>query len=133
MEMPDRWERPEAAGEIFAGDDNSSCARRGRKKSRLKIRRLLNFCRQVCLFFCDEWQQANESCSQHCCSDGTLIKSGRASAAARKNAAFTVDQVSQGLQVFVVHVHWTWNFTTAREHAAHLFLFQTSTAFTKFL
>ncbi len=85
------------------------------------------------LFFCHERQQTDEPSPQDSGSNSTLIQSSGACSASWKNTTFAINQISQGLQILVVHIDWTWYFTMPSKHAAHLFLFQTSTAFTKFL
>lgn len=85
------------------------------------------------LFFGHEWQQPDEACAKNGLANGSLEQGRRSSSTARQNAAFAVDQRSEGLQVLVVHVHWTWHYTTASELAAHLFLLQTSTTLTELL
>lgn len=85
------------------------------------------------LLLCHERQQTDKPSPQDSGSDSTLIQSSGACSASWKNTTFAINQISQGLQILVVHIHWTWYFTMPSKHAAHLFLFQTSSAFTKFL
>lgn len=85
------------------------------------------------LFFCDERQQADESCPKNCGPNGALIQRGCTGSSSWQNPPFTINQVSKGLEILVVHIHRTRDFTMSRKHAAHLLLLETSTTFTELL
>lgn len=103
------------------------------KKGHLNHQVALSSQKANILLFCHKRQQTNEPSPQDSGSNGTLIQSSGACSASWKNTTFAINQISQGLQILVVHIHWTRYFTMPSKHAAHLFLFQTSAAFTKFL
>lgn len=85
------------------------------------------------LLFRNEWQQPDESRSQNGLPHSSLKQSCRTSPATRQNASFTVNQRPQCLQVLVIHIDRTWNYTTSCELAAHFLLLQPCTTFAKLL
>ncbi len=85
------------------------------------------------LLFGDVWKKTDEASSENRLTNRSLIKSRSAGSATRHDATFTVNQIAQCSQVFVVHVHWTWNFTVDAELTAHLLFLETSTTFAELL
>jgi hypothetical protein len=84
------------------------------------------------LLFSYERKQTDESGSQDRSADGSLVQGRCARSTARQNATFAVNQIAKSLHVFVVHVHWTWHFSAAGEHACQ-FLFLLRATLTELL
>jgi len=85
------------------------------------------------LVFCDEWQQSDEASTHNGCPHGSLIDGRCAGATARQNAAFSVDQCAQHLQVLVVHIDWSRDHAVRAKRALHLLLFETGATLTELL